>query len=54
MMLPRELSVLTCQCLLGIAVRLDNDALCEAVNEAQARLQDSGVLPQLVKKWLEA
>ena len=40
--------------MLGIAVRLGDDALREAVNDAQARLQDSGALPQLVKKWLQA
>ena len=39
---------------LGVAVRLGNDALREAINGAQARLQQIGVLPQLVKKWLQA
>ena len=39
---------------LGVAVRLGNDALREAINGAQARLRRIGVLPQLVKKWLQA
>lgn len=39
---------------LGVAVRLGNDALRAAINDAQARLQKCGVLPQLVKKWLQA
>ena len=39
---------------LGVAVRQGNDALREAINGAQARLQQIGVLPQLVKKWLQA
>ncbi len=39
---------------LGVAVRLGNDALRVAINDAQARLQKSGVLPQLAKKWLLA
>jgi polar amino acid transport system substrate-binding protein len=39
---------------LGIAVRLGNDALLEAVNKAQARLQESGALRQLAQKWLYA
>ncbi len=39
---------------LGVAVRLGNDALRVAINDAQARLQKCGVLPQLVKKWLQA
>lgn len=40
--------------MLGVAVRLSDDALRDALNDAQARLRDSGVLPQLVKKWLQA
>jgi polar amino acid transport system substrate-binding protein len=39
---------------LGVAVRLGNDALLEAVNKAQARLQDSGTLEELAQKWLYA
>ncbi|MGE0236070.1 ABC transporter substrate-binding protein [Methylocystis sp.] len=39
---------------LGVAVRLGNDSLRVAISDAQARLQDSGALPQLVKKWLQA
>ena len=38
---------------LGVAVRLGDDALRAAINDAQARLQNSGALPQLVKKWLQ-
>ncbi|MFA6207657.1 MAG: transporter substrate-binding domain-containing protein, partial [Methylocystis sp.] len=38
---------------LGIAVRLGDDALRTAINDAQARLHKSGALPQLVKKWLQ-
>jgi polar amino acid transport system substrate-binding protein len=39
---------------LGIAVRLGNDDLRTAINDAQARLQKSGTLSQLVRKWLQA
>ncbi|MDP3553710.1 ABC transporter substrate-binding protein [Methylocystis sp.] len=38
---------------LGVAVRLGDDALRTAINDAQARLHKSGALPQLVKKWLQ-
>lgn len=38
---------------LGIAVRLGNEALRKALDDAQARLRDSGALPRLVKKWLQ-
>ncbi len=39
---------------LGVAVRQGNDALRAAINDAQARLQKTGALSQLVKKWLQA
>jgi ABC-type amino acid transport substrate-binding protein len=39
---------------LGISVRLGNEVLRDAIDGAQARLQDNGVLPKLVKKWLMA
>jgi polar amino acid transport system substrate-binding protein len=39
---------------LGICVRLGDDPLLQAINAAQTRLQAKGVLPQLVKKWLQA
>jgi ABC-type amino acid transport substrate-binding protein len=38
---------------LGVSVRLGNDGLRQAIDGAQARLQDNGVLPRLVKKWLQ-
>jgi len=38
---------------LGVAVRLGDEALRKAINGAQARLQDNGVLPGLVNKWLQ-
>lgn len=37
---------------LGVAVRLGDSALLDAINKAQARLQASGVLQQLAQKWL--
>ena len=39
---------------LGVCVRIGNDGLCQAINVAQARLQTRGVLPELVRKWLQA
>ncbi|MGA7323453.1 MAG: ABC transporter substrate-binding protein [Rhodomicrobium sp.] len=39
---------------LGIAVRMRNGTLQRAIDAAQARLQENGVLRQLVKKWLQA
>ncbi len=39
---------------LGIAVRLDDKALLEAINDVQARLQESGALQRLAQKWLNA
>lgn len=39
---------------LGVAVRLGNAALRQAIDDAQARLRDDGALPQLVTKWLRA
>jgi polar amino acid transport system substrate-binding protein len=39
---------------LGISVRLGNEGLRQAIDGAQVRLQNNGVLPQLVKKWLQA
>jgi ABC-type amino acid transport substrate-binding protein len=39
---------------LGVAVGLGNEALRQAIDGAQARLQDKGVLPRLVKQWLQA
>jgi len=39
---------------LGVAVRLGDSALLDAINRAQARLQESGVLQQLAQKWLLA
>jgi len=39
---------------LGIAVRLGNNALLEAINKAQTRLRDSGALQQSARKWLLA
>ncbi len=39
---------------LGISVRLGNEGLRQAIDDAQVQLQDNGVLPGLVKKWLQA
>jgi polar amino acid transport system substrate-binding protein len=39
---------------LGVAVRLGNEGLRQAIDGAQAKLQDTGVLPKLVTKWLRA
>jgi polar amino acid transport system substrate-binding protein len=39
---------------LGIAVRLGDSALLDAMNRAQERLQESGALQQLAQKWLRA
>ena len=39
---------------LGVAVGLGNEALRQAIDGAQARLQEEGVLPRLVKQWLQA
>ena len=39
---------------LGVAVRLGNEALRQAIDDAQAKLRDDGALPQLVTKWLRA
>jgi ABC-type amino acid transport substrate-binding protein len=38
---------------LGIAVRLGNDALRQAIDEAQERLGQRGVLDKLTTKWLQ-
>ncbi len=37
---------------LGVAARLHNDALCRAIDAAQARLRGQGELERLTKKWL--
>ncbi len=37
---------------LGIAVRLGDSALLDAINRAQSRLQASGVLQRMAQKWL--
>lgn len=39
---------------LGVAVALGNDALRQAIDNAQERLRERGVLGQLVSKWLRA
>ncbi len=39
---------------LGVAVRLGDKALLDALNSAQARLQKSGALQRLAQKWLRA
>jgi polar amino acid transport system substrate-binding protein len=39
---------------LAIAVGLDNAPLRQAIDAAQARLQEKGTLSDLVKKWLQA
>ena len=39
---------------LGVSVRLGNKALRQAIDAAQTKLQNTGVLPQLVTKWLRA
>ncbi len=39
---------------LGVAVRLGNDALRQAVDDAQARLRERGVLAHLTRKWVQA
>ena len=38
---------------LGVAVRLGNDALRQAIDDSQARLRKSGMLGKLTKKWLQ-
>lgn len=38
---------------LGVAVRLGNDALRQAIDDSQARLCKNGVLGKLTKKWLQ-
>jgi ABC-type amino acid transport substrate-binding protein len=38
---------------LGAAVRLGNDALRDAITEAQRRLRERGVLGRLTRKWLQ-
>ena len=38
---------------LGVAVRLGNDALRRAIDDAQARLGERGVLGKLTRKWLQ-
>jgi len=38
--------------LLGICVRRGDDALKDAINEAQRALVEDGTLPRLVTKWL--
>lgn len=37
---------------LGVAVRLGDSAVLDAINKAQARLQASGALQRLAQKWL--
>jgi polar amino acid transport system substrate-binding protein len=37
---------------LGVAVALGNDPLRQAIDHAQARLRDRGVLDRLIRKWL--
>ena len=39
---------------LAIAVRLGNDALRQALDGAQNRLRERGVLGQLTARWLQA
>jgi len=39
---------------LGVAVRLGNDALRRAIDDAQARLRQRGDLGKLTRKWLQA
>jgi polar amino acid transport system substrate-binding protein len=39
---------------LGISVRLGNEGLRQAIDDVQAHLRANGVLPGLVKKWLQA
>src|SRR5262245_7147506 len=39
---------------LGVSVGLGNDALRQAIDDAQGRLRASGTLDQMVKKWLTA
>ena len=39
---------------LGVAVRLGNEALRQAIDDAQARLRENGVLGKLTRKWLQA
>jgi polar amino acid transport system substrate-binding protein len=38
---------------LGVAVRLGNDALRQAIDAAQVRLRQRGLLGQLTQKWLQ-
>ena len=38
---------------LGVAVRLGNEALRQAIDDAQARLRENGVLGKLTRKWLQ-
>ncbi len=38
---------------LGVAVRLGNNALRQAINDAQVRLRQRGVLDKLTRKWLQ-
>ncbi len=38
---------------LGVAVRLGNEALRRAIDAAQARLRQRGVLGKLIRKWLQ-
>ena len=37
---------------LGVEVRLGNDALRRAIDDAQAWLRERGVLGKLTRKWL--
>jgi polar amino acid transport system substrate-binding protein len=39
---------------LGVAVRLGNDDLHQAIDDVQARLCERGVLGKLTRKWLQA
>jgi polar amino acid transport system substrate-binding protein len=38
---------------LGLAVRLGNEPLRRAIDDAQARLRERGVLDKLIRKWLQ-
>jgi ABC-type amino acid transport substrate-binding protein len=38
---------------LGVAVGLHNEELCQAIDNAQERLRERGVLGKLMSKWLQ-
>jgi polar amino acid transport system substrate-binding protein len=38
---------------LGVAVRLGNEPLRQAIDAAQARLREQGVLDKLIRRWLQ-